>query len=197
MLGEALEAAVAEIAAGEKEEGFPADALAALGALGILGLTVRQTRWAEETDAIRAVAAADGAVGTLFARHLDGVERIRLFAPEPTRHQVLEAVAAGELLLAPDDRRIHGVPLPWCGEALETAVVLAETDPLPARSALRDAAVQAGQADAAGLDRIDRRTIDLWLADAARNVDADPFADFTELAQDLQTALARATRSAV
>ena len=202
MSNEALAAAVAEIAVLPVVDGFPAEALAAMGALGLLGLTVHPVSWSVESDAIRAVAAADGAVGTLFARHLDGLERVRLFSPDPTRHQVLEACAAGELLLWPDGAAVRGVPLPWCGHQLEQAVVLAMTPELPARSGLREACVWAGRVDAVagepgapaerrGRLRVARRTLDLWLADAARRMDADPTDEPAELSALVRAAVAR------
>jgi len=95
--------ALSRIAAGaaerDAEPRFPADAFAVLAAEQALTLTAsgglsRAGEWA----AVRAVAAADGAVGRLYEGHLNAVERVALLAPDPLRSDELAAVARGRLL---------------------------------------------------------------------------------------------------
>ena len=79
--------------------------------LGDVG-SERRASFAEEWDALRDVARADGSVGRILDGHFNGVERVSLLAPEPLRSAELEAVASGELLLG-----VWGAdPIPGEGE---------------------------------------------------------------------------------
>lgn len=104
----ALEAALAEIAAGAAERDlapepeFPAAAFLALRHSGALGFNAiageRRPPATQELQLVRRVAAADGSVGRIFDGHLNAVERLAVHAPAPLRERELEALRGGFLL---------------------------------------------------------------------------------------------------
>jgi alkylation response protein AidB-like acyl-CoA dehydrogenase len=103
-----LESALAEVAAGAARRDdahrpqFPADALRALERCGALrfNAVAGPTRpgAAAELALVRRVAGADGSVGRIFDGHLNGVERLAVFAPPELSEIELAAVAEGSLL---------------------------------------------------------------------------------------------------
>jgi alkylation response protein AidB-like acyl-CoA dehydrogenase len=145
-----LDAAIDAIAAGaedlDRSPRFPDWAFTQLRAAGVLALTVpgedrTPVSVAREWATLRAVAAADGSVGRILDGHLNAVERIAVAAPDPLRSEVLDKVAAGELLLGVwgadpgpgegdparlvEDARVEGVKT-FCSGAggLDAALVL-------------------------------------------------------------------------
>lgn len=127
--GAALDAALAEIAAGAaardsaRAPGFPDDAFTALRAAGALACNAVAGPARPEFDAelalVRRVAAADGSVGRIFDGHLNAVERIAVQGPADLRDQELAAVRAGVLLAGV----WGGDPVPAEGEGEPATVI--------------------------------------------------------------------------
>ncbi|HST41053.1 MAG TPA: hypothetical protein VLK58_16180, partial [Conexibacter sp.] len=103
-----LDAALARIAAGADARdradvpSFPDEAFEALRACGALSWNAvagpRRPPAAVELGLVRAVAAADGAVGRIVDGHLNAVERLAVHGEGELRRRELELVAAGRLL---------------------------------------------------------------------------------------------------
>lgn len=116
--------ALEEIAAGAQERdsdpGFPSEAFSALDKAGALSFTFsgdgrRLAAYAQEWDAVRAVARSDGSVGRIFDGHLNGVERLALLAPDELRAALREGMLLG--VWGADPRPAEGEPATLYEEA--------------------------------------------------------------------------------
>ena len=96
-LAPALERIAARAAELDREPRFPAENLADLARAGALGPGTGGLTG--EVRLVRAVAAADASTARILDGHLNGVERLRMCAPEPLASEELARLREGSLLL--------------------------------------------------------------------------------------------------